>query len=63
MGVKALLLRASPKEMMSARWGSLRSECVAEIASLTSGTVAASEYGRTDREFVWIVDTWALSAS
>jgi hypothetical protein len=63
MRVQALVLRASPKEIVSARWSGLRSENMAEIASIASGTVAASENGRTDRELMRIVNTRALSAS
>lgn len=63
MGVEALVLRASPKEIVSARWSGLGSESVAEIASISRYAVAAPEYGRTNRDFVGIVDTWALSAS
>lgn len=63
MRVETLLLRTPSKEIVSARWRGLRSESMAEIASISSYTEAASEYGWTDRELIGIVDTWALGAS
>ena len=63
MRVETLVLRTPSKEIVSARWRDLRSESVAEIASISSHTEAASEYGWTNCELMGIVDTGALGAS
>lgn len=57
MRVQALVLGASPKEIVSARWSDLRSKGVAQIASIASCTVTAFQNGRADRELVRIVYT------
>ena len=63
MRVQALVLGASPKEIVSARGSGLRSESVAQIASITSRAVTAFQNGGTDRELMRVVYTQALSAS
>lgn len=63
MGVMTTLFRASPKEKVRARRCGLGREGVAEITSITCGTVAASKYGRANGEFEGIVNTLAVGAS
>jgi hypothetical protein len=57
MRVQALVLGASPKEIVSARGSDLRSTSVAQIASIASGTVTAFQNRRADGELVRIVYT------
>lgn len=63
MRVEALAVRTSTQEVVSAHRSGLRSEGVAEITRITSGTGTAFEYGRTDGELVRMVYTQALGAS